>query len=74
MSGSIRIDEDTYTTVGGYVLGRIGRRARVGDTLDIAGRKMKVMAVDGLRIAKVLLSPKAEPSNQSRASTRDDEA
>ena len=24
------IDEDTYTTIGGYVMGRIGRRARVG--------------------------------------------
>ena len=25
------IDEETYNTVGGYVLGRLGRRARVGD-------------------------------------------
>src|SRR5439155_19559393 len=25
----LHIDEDTYTTVGGYVLGRLGRRARV---------------------------------------------
>ena len=25
------IDEDTYTTIGGYVMGRLGRRARVGD-------------------------------------------
>jgi CBS domain containing-hemolysin-like protein len=66
------IDEDTYTTVGGYVLGRIGRRARVGDTLDIAGRKMKVIAVDGLRIAKVLLTPRAEPS-ESKVTARGDE-
>ena len=28
----LHIDEDTYTTIGGYVLGRLGRRARVGDT------------------------------------------
>ena len=27
----LHIDEDTYTTIGGYVLGRLGRRARVGD-------------------------------------------
>ncbi len=26
------IDEEVFTTVGGYVLGRLGRRARVGDT------------------------------------------
>jgi CBS domain containing-hemolysin-like protein len=64
------IDEDTYTTVGGYVLGRIGRRARIGDTLDISGRKMKVIAVDGLRIAKVLLTPKSESADQNKDPAR----
>jgi CBS domain containing-hemolysin-like protein len=50
------IDEDTYTTVGGYVLGRLGRRARLGDTIDVGDRQMRVTAVDGLRVAKVWLS------------------
>jgi putative hemolysin len=50
------IDEGTYTTVGGYVLGRIGRRARVGDTFEVASRQVKVLSVDGLRVAKVWLS------------------
>ena len=52
----LHIDEGTYTTIGGYVLGRLGRRARVGDTIDVEGRKMKVEAIDGLRVAKVWLS------------------
>ena len=52
----LHIDEATYTTIGGYVLGRLGRRARVGDTIDVEGRKMKVEAIDGLRVAKVWLS------------------
>jgi CBS domain containing-hemolysin-like protein len=52
----LSIDEDTYTTIGGYVLGRLGRRARVGDTLDVERRKLKVTAIDGLRVAKVWLS------------------
>jgi CBS domain containing-hemolysin-like protein len=52
----LRIDEDTYTTVGGYVLGRLGRRARVGDKIDVEGRKMTVTALDGLRVARVWLS------------------
>src|SRR6185503_5005255 len=57
----LHVDEDTYTTVGGYVLGRLGRRARVGDTIDVEGRKLRVEAVDGLRVAKVWLSkPKQE--------------
>jgi CBS domain containing-hemolysin-like protein len=56
----LSIDEDTYTTIGGYVLGRLGRRARVGDTLDVERRKLKVTAIDGLRVAKVWLSTPAQ--------------
>jgi CBS domain containing-hemolysin-like protein len=52
----LHIDEDTYTTIGGYVLGRLGRRARVGDVIDVEGRKLRVDALDGLRVAKVWLS------------------
>ncbi len=52
----LHIDEATYTTIGGYALGRLGRRARVGDTMDVEGRKMRVEAIDGLRVAKVWLS------------------
>jgi len=52
----LHIDEATYTTVGGYVLGRLGRRPRVGDTIDVDGRRMRVDTLDGLRVAKVWLS------------------
>jgi CBS domain containing-hemolysin-like protein len=60
----LRIDEAVYTTVGGYVLGRIGRRTRVGDTIDVDGRKMRVVALDGLRVAKIWLSKPAQPAPQ----------
>jgi magnesium and cobalt exporter, CNNM family len=52
----LNVDEDTYTTVGGYVLGRLGRRPRVGDTIDVEGRRMRVEGLDGLRVARVWLS------------------
>jgi CBS domain containing-hemolysin-like protein len=52
----LHIDESTYTTIGGYVLGRLGRRARVGDVIEVEGRKMRVEVIDGLRVAKVWLS------------------
>ncbi len=52
----MHIDEAIYTTIGGYVLGRLGRRAHVGDTIEVEGRKMRVEAIDGLRVAKVWLS------------------
>jgi CBS domain containing-hemolysin-like protein len=52
----LRIDEDLYDTIGGYVLGRLGRRPRLGDVVDVDGRKIRVEALDGLRVARVLLS------------------
>jgi putative hemolysin len=55
----LNIDEDTYTTLGGYVMGRIGRRARVSDTIEVEGRKMRVLALDGLRVSKVWISTTA---------------
>jgi CBS domain containing-hemolysin-like protein len=53
---AVHIDEDTYTTLGGYVMGRIGRRARVGDTIEVEGRQMRVLALDGLRVSRVWVS------------------
>src|SRR5262249_32160932 len=52
----LHIDESTYTTIGGYVLGRLGRRARVGDRIEVEGRRVRVEALDGLRVAKVWIS------------------
>jgi magnesium and cobalt exporter, CNNM family len=65
----LHIDEDTYTTVGGYVLGRLGRRARIGDVIEVEGRMMRVEAVEGLRVAKVWLST---PKQQEEAPTNPD--
>ncbi len=59
---ALHIDEDTYTTIGGYVLGRIGRRPRVGDEIEIEGRRMRVDALDGIRVARVWLSTPAGSS------------
>jgi CBS domain containing-hemolysin-like protein len=67
----LEIDEEVYTTVGGYVLGRLGRRARVGDTIEVGDRQMRVDAVDALRVAKVWLStPKYQDPEQSDADAR----
>ena len=56
----LTIDESTYTTLGGYMMGRIGRRARVGDTIDVDDRHMRVLALDGLRVSKVWVSVSAD--------------
>jgi putative hemolysin len=52
----LSIDEDLYDTLGGFVLGRLGRRPRLGDSVDIDGRRIRVEALDGLRVARVLLT------------------
>jgi magnesium and cobalt exporter, CNNM family len=52
----LHVDEKTYNTVGGFVLGCLGRDARVGDTIQVEGRRMRVIALDGLRVARVWLS------------------
>ena len=53
---AMHIDEQIYNTVGGFVLGCLGRSARVGDTIQVDGRRMTVLALDGLRVARVWLS------------------
>ncbi len=49
----LNIDEETYTTIGGYMLGRLGRRPKIGDTVEVGGRTLRVEAVDGLRVSRV---------------------
>ncbi len=51
----LRLDlvEEPYDTVGGMVFGRLGRLAAVGDSVDVAGYRFTVTAVDGRRVAQV---------------------
>ena len=53
------IDEETYSTIGGYMLGRLGRRPAIGDTVDAAGQTLMVIALDGLRVARVRIQKSA---------------
>lgn len=56
------IKEEYYDTIAGYVLGRLGRMAKVGDVVETDKFRLKVEALDGLRIARLslfFLNPKA---------------
>ena len=59
----LHIDEEKYNTIGGYVLGRLVRRARVGDRFDVERRALRVEALDGLRVERVFLSKRKEVEN-----------
>jgi len=53
----LKIQEDYYDTIAGFVLGRLGRMAKVGDVVETEGARLKVEALDGLRIARLSLYP-----------------
>jgi putative hemolysin len=58
----LHIDATTYTTVGGFMLGRLGRRPRLDDTIEVDGRRMRVVALEGIRVSRVWLSRPAQPA------------
>jgi CBS domain containing-hemolysin-like protein len=53
-------DED-YTTVAGFVLGRLGRVARTGDEVTMRGGTLRVMTMKGHRIDRLALTLAPEP-------------
>lgn len=70
---ALDLKDEYYDTIAGFVLGRLGRMAKVGDVVEADGLRLRVEALDGLRIARVLLSfpktatdappPEAEPAS-----------
>jgi CBS domain containing-hemolysin-like protein len=69
----LHIDENTYNTLGGYVMGRLGRRVRVGDRIEVERRSMRVDALDGMRVARVFISrekgaPRVPPEGRASGS------
>ena len=53
---ALRLPDEDYTTVGGFVLGRLGRIARAGDEVVIRGGCLRVVSVKGRRIDRLALT------------------
>ncbi len=53
----LALTSEDYDTIGGLVLGEIGRRPEVGDKVTDAGALFEVEAIDGLRIARIRIWP-----------------
>lgn len=54
-----------YDTIAGYLLGRLGRMAQIGDTVLVDGVRLRVEALDGQRIARIsLVSQRSTPPPQ----------
>lgn len=48
----------SYVTLGGFILEKLGKIPDIGDSVKLGGLQLKVMQMDQLRIAKVLVTGK----------------
>ena len=51
-------EEQSYTTVGGFVLTHFGRIPAAGDSFEMSNFYIEVVDMDGLRVDKILIVPK----------------
>ncbi|NUR73549.1 MAG: HlyC/CorC family transporter [Hamadaea sp.] len=65
----VELAQGPYETLGGYLMAALGRLARVGDTVEVpgAGVTLRVLALDGRRVARVVLARVAEVPHQLQA-------
>ncbi len=64
----VDLPEGPYETVAGYVLSALGRLPSVGDTVEVAGRRLTVIEMDARRIARVRVGAAADgpPADPAR--------
>jgi putative hemolysin len=51
----IAVPEHESSTLGGFVIARLGRMARIGDLVTLDGYTAKVIEMKGRRVSKLLL-------------------
>ncbi len=56
----LALPDGPYETVAGYVLAELGRLPEVGDTIEVEGRTVEVLELDGRRISRLLVGPAPE--------------
>ena len=54
----LNLSDPNYETIAGYLLGRLNRMAQPGDQVEAGNVRLRVEALDGLRIARVQLTRK----------------
>ncbi len=52
---NLTLDNPHYDTIAGFILGRLGRIPRTGDTVEHEGVQLRVEAMDKLRISRIAL-------------------
>ncbi|HEU5064798.1 MAG TPA: transporter associated domain-containing protein, partial [Gaiellaceae bacterium] len=59
------IPVEDYHTVGGFIFGRLGRAAEVGDSIDFDGLRFDVAETEGSRIQKLAVTFVERPQRPS---------
>jgi CBS domain containing-hemolysin-like protein len=57
----LEVPDEDYTTVAGFVLGRLGRVPRVGDEITMPGGVLRVLSMKGRRVDRLSLVLEREP-------------
>ena len=65
----LRLPDGPYETVAGYVLAVLGRLPELDDTVDVEGRTIRVVELDGRRIARLLVGPPPQPAEAEAEET-----
>lgn len=60
------LSDPHYETIAGYILGRIGQMAQVGDEVEAGNVRLRVEAMDGLRIARVKLTKQPDSNREDK--------
>ena len=55
----LEIEDENYTTLGGYLFGRLGRLPKSGDQVKVADRTFEITEMEGRRVKSVRLLPPA---------------
>ena len=70
--GAVVPDGPAYETTGGFVMAELGRIPMVGDTVEIPGWAITVLAMDGMRADRLRFVPKPEAGPGAESSSEAD--
>jgi len=56
----IQNNVNKYTTISGFFLSRLNEMPKAGDIVEYGGYKFEIMDIDGVRIDKILMTPKPD--------------
>lgn len=69
----LNLPEPGFPTLGGRVFEQLQRRPRVGDEVILGNFNVRILEVDGMRVARVLMTPLPEPSPEEEGGSGQEE-